>query len=659
MSATIVYPGDLQHEEAPVLAERAQTPNVERRGFLPHVSFDEGDASSSSLSSPSSSSKRKSEDGDSSSDDEHCLKRFKRSAGPVNHLNLPWLHDDFLAFHTGPHTAFVNKTHILFQLPKQFRYLLLRPPRFGKSAFVSAMSQFYDIHGAGTFEQYFGTPEAINDSPASDHSRHLCLVFELRSVHADTDAENFVQELKSCIFSTLRSFIQKYARELELSNPHTYLMYGESEPLKRVLDLVKSCGKTLFIGVDAYDASLLESMFSRTLFPDLYETFVAPDDVARLFEEHFWRPLQTGCDIISKLFVTGTLSLEVPVLRDLVIPAPNSLHSCNGFTKDEAVQFTQSILPEQTVDVAQLRGRCGDYFFSGVDEQSLLHPQVLIDHISQSTSEPSDGRPFHLLSSLLDLLPAASEVSNVISLNGLVELVANGGVEIDPAELESGRDFDGTSISWSALYHTGALTRVHGSNSTFRIANSEVLSMIHSRIDNLVQDRYLVLFFGTRRINFLNALVDYDSHDPQPLLDVLSQALRDHAQFSLRNGRGPEPSLLGVLELIMRNYRLIGCRSSELLEPILTDPTNKSIVRVYGFSSLWSSRIYRWEVTTLSLRGVWLAANPNDTEPSVEALRQLHEELCQEDEEKMLQRRYSISPTPSLRNSWQSGVPAS
>jgi hypothetical protein len=47
-----------------------------------------------------------------------------------------------------------------------------------------------------------------------------------------------------------------------------------------------------------------------------------------------------------------------------------------------------------------------------------------------------------------------------------------------------------------------------------------------------------------------------------------------------------------------------------------------------------------WELRTLTLRGLWRAANPNDTEPSAEALRTLHEELAQDDEERLLARPY-------------------
>lgn len=54
-----------------------------------------------------------------------------------------------------------------------------------------------------------------------------------------------------------------------------------------------------------------------------------------------------------------------------------------------------------------------------------------------------------------------------------------------------------------------------------------------------------------------------------------------------------------------------------------------------------------WELWTLSLRGLWRAANPNDDAPSVEALRTLREEVMIEEEDALLARLYR-PPSPSL-----------
>ncbi|KAJ7649995.1 hypothetical protein FB45DRAFT_886532 [Roridomyces roridus] len=647
MSIAIVDPSDPQYEE--LLAqpsERVKTPEnkVENTTFMFELSDDEDDESpdvrfstTSSPSTASSSSKRRSED-DGSSDCEYRHKRVKKSRGSSascssDPLHLPRLVDDFNDFCDTPQTAFVDKTRVLFQLPTQFRYLLLRPPKFGKTVFLSAMSQFYDVHSARRFHEYFESPE----SPSSDHNQHLCLSLTFWNLPVDITAEDFAEQLRSNLWISAKFFLVKYARELGLTAPQSHLAHEEVNPLSKLFDLVKSSGKTLFVGVDSYDASLLETIFSPIGDSDTQQGCATTEDFARIFDEQLWGPLQEAADdIVPKLLVTGTLSLQTPMLRKLLVAAPTYLQSCCGFTVDQALDFASSIPHEPQLDVAEIRAKCGDYLFSpdeGIGEP-VIHPQVLIDRIAQLTSEPSEGEPFRLLSSLFDLLPFESDVPNVVTIEGLIELVVSGVVEIEPTELHAGRDLEGTSVFWSALYRAGALTRVRGSESTFRVAGGEALSWIHSRIDQLVHNRYYDFKDGDKEHHFLGALLMYQQ-TPQPLVDLLSKVLRDQTQHCL--GKAKEPSLPGILELTMCNAQLIS--SSKFPEHILTPPPDASYARVYGYST---DSILRWELTTLTLLGFWRAANLNDGEPSVEALRALHEELCQEDEEKLLARQYSV-----------------
>ncbi|KAJ7646842.1 hypothetical protein FB45DRAFT_182905 [Roridomyces roridus] len=579
----------------------------------------------------SSDYKRKSEDNGANSGEKRA--KTRTSMEHSNQPRLPRCTDTFLALRQGP--AYVDKTRFLFQLPASYRYLLLRPPQFGKTTFLSTLYEFYDVQAAETFQEHFKPAETY-----AGHSQHLCLPLTFANLGTYKSYEDFVDRLEWELRFALESFLVKYATELDLEEPQTYLAFGEKVALTKVLNLVQSRGKTVFVGVDSYDAPLLGSMRSHLVYPAIQPTVVTSQEVAQLLDQYFWEPLQASGDVVAKLFVAGTLSLSTPALQNLVVPVHNP-QSCCGFTEDEARQFAASILPGQPLDVAELRARCGSYRFSSEEcvDEHLLHPQLLIDLLSDPSFQDFPTSAFDLSSFLLSRLPSESDVSNIVTREGLIDLIASGIVEIEPTELHSGKDYDGTSVSWSGLYHAGALSHVRGS--TFRVANGKVLSMIHSRIDRIVRDRYCVLHAGTARIriNFLNALADYVLHDHQPLLEALAQVLRDHTRSFLHKASEREPSLLGVLELLMRNHSLLGCLSSELLEPILSDPNGSKHVRVHGYTT---KRIYRWEVTTLTLRGIWQAVNPNETQPSVQDLLLLHEELCQDDEERVLVRPYAV-----------------
>ncbi|KAJ7071938.1 hypothetical protein C8F01DRAFT_222084 [Mycena amicta] len=75
-------------------------------------------------------------------------------------------------------SAFVDKTSFFRSLPDRFEYFLLRPPRFGKTAFISTLQAFYDINGATQFSDRFGSLAVGHKTPSTlQHSHHLCMTF--------------------------------------------------------------------------------------------------------------------------------------------------------------------------------------------------------------------------------------------------------------------------------------------------------------------------------------------------------------------------------------------------------------------------------------------------------------------------------------------------
>ncbi|KAJ7739026.1 hypothetical protein DFH07DRAFT_79392 [Mycena maculata] len=554
---------------------------------------------------------------------------------------LPKFQDDFQDFCRHPGPAFVDKTRCLFELPDQFRYLLLRPPTFGKTAFLSTMTHFYDLHGAEQFTEHFGSlavaTEASHAVPR--HNQHLCLSLPLSDVYVYVDVEELAADLAISFFTKLQLFLVEYATELKLSAPETYLADEDSDVFGKVFDVVKASGHTLFVSIDAYDAPLLSGSLGPLRHPTRYQKYVRPQDIEHLLDSCLWHPLLAGSEVIDKFFVTGTLSLQSPAFKNLQLSVPD-LPLCCGFTEQEALQFARSILDETTPEKADLHRLCGDYLFpshaAGADfDEPVLHPQRLISRISEiSSGRPQDNDySFQLLSDLLQLLPAESDVPNAATLNGLVELLATGVVEVD-GPFDTAIDLDGSSVSWSALRHAGALTYDHGSRSTLRVASSEVLSLIHSRIDDLVNERHEL---GNR---CLTTLYNYDLQgDPNPFLELLSVVLRDQMQRSL--GKTHEPDLRGILELVIRNSH---CAPDEHPTDFILLTADVTCVPIAVYRP---NLVQHWELKTLTLLEMWRATNLNDEEPTVEALQKLHEELTHDDDDQLLARPYRVW-SPSL-----------
>ncbi|KAJ7267597.1 hypothetical protein B0H12DRAFT_116745 [Mycena haematopus] len=130
------------------------------------------------------------------------------------------------------------------------------------------------------------------------------------------------------------------------------------------------------------------------------------------------------------------------------------------------------------------------------------------------------------------------------------------------------------------------------------------------------------------------------SGDPEALLELLSQVLRDLARRSC--GRKREPNLPGIFELVMRNSH---CRGRRDVDPIVLQPTE--ILHCIKVPAYQPEKDLTLELQTLTLRGMWHAANPNDGEPTVGALEALHEELLNLKEDELLVRPYTAW-SPSL-----------
>ncbi|KAJ7267594.1 hypothetical protein B0H12DRAFT_1097919 [Mycena haematopus] len=589
----------------------------------------------STPSTESTRSKRSfwSDDEESSSDNGRDQKRVKtRSLSPF--LSRLYRFGDINPFLRASENLFVDKTKCIIDLPDKFQYLVLRPPQFGKTMFLSTLYHFYDIHGAREFDERFGSLAVVTKAATPvPHSQHLCLSFHLSDLLVDLYCTDIMSQLANEVSLVLTTFLTKYAKELELTAPGNYLDDKEDIGAKfaKTFDLVRDRNYTLFVGVDDYDSPTRTLTFtSHQTFPFISEDHATAREVEHLLDSCFWRPLMAAIDVIDKLWITGALLVNYPTLGSLGTGDVPGLENVCGFTEEEALYFTQSLLDE-TPNITDLCHSCGNYGFSsqtvvGGTAQSLLHPRLLINRILELSvpRAPVDEDSFKLLSDILETLPDESDVPEAVTLNDLIDLLATGAVDLG-GKTASPFDLAATkAVTWSALHFAGALTYDGQSRGTHRIPNSQVLSLIHSRVDDIFDDRYnLGVTFMTAWYYFCM------SGDPEPLLELLSQVLRDLARRSF--GRKREPNLQGILELVMRNSY---CRGPRAVDPIVLEPAD--ILHCIQVPAQQPEKDFTLELKTLTLRGMWQAANLSDDEPTVEALEALHEELLNLKEDELL-----------------------
>ncbi|KAJ7091922.1 hypothetical protein B0H15DRAFT_948116 [Mycena belliarum] len=485
----------------------------------------------------------------------------------------------------------------------------------------------YSIHGSQKPEK---SPEMDPDS-TPQHSQHLCLCFNLSVVNVDMDTRVFTSHLPNRIRRVLVDFLVEYAKELQLSDPIGFLRYRDENMFAKVFGLVKAQGYTLFVGIDDYDAPVRNrAVAHRTALG--HDTFASVSDIMRLLDIHFWRPLLAGADIIEKLFVTGTLAVTYPALDELRFDSIPGLQLSCGFTEQEILDFSQSVL-HSTPTVSELQRSCGGYIFPATEAdraaaQPLFHPELAMAQISLLYPKLpiADDPAFSILSDILKLLPEMPDVPGAVSLAALIDLLAAGAVQVDETNDETNAGFNSARVAWNDLYHAGGLTYDSQLVNTLRITNTRALSVIHAAVDSAFaawHDLDLRLCFRTLSTRYIM------SGEPESFVELFSQVLCDLGRASF--GRRHEPTMHGVLELVMRNKHTTGIK---MADPIIF-PVPGNLVRVTG---QLANVTHIWEPKTLTLQGMWRAANPNEDTPTVEALRTLHEEILKDNEEELLAR---------------------
>ncbi|KAJ7640806.1 hypothetical protein DFH06DRAFT_622889 [Mycena polygramma] len=543
-------------------------------------------------------------------------------------------------FRSLPRMVSVDKTQLILGLPESYRYLLVRPPRFGKSALLSTLVHFYDLSAAGSFAETFGSlaVSTQNAHKIPAHNQHLCVLFIFSGIQVHTeDIDEVAVSIKDCITIALMRFLSTYQKQLGVEDPTKFV--GENDDLlAAVLNLVRDKNHSLFVGVDDCDYPILSCIFAHRWFHNMHQDFVSLKTIVSLLDSNFWTPLRAASpNVVVKLFATATLPVPSPVMRGFLedVSQGEIFHAACGFTEEEAPRLAAAV--DVDISISDLR-MCGEYHFVPAPcvHPAVFHPQRLIAHLWH-TAHP-DRPPLHgdhisflYLDDLFRSLPQRSSDPVLASVEGLIDLVAASAVEAVDFEA----DVHVEPRSWRALYYLGALTQDRQAVGTLRVANDVVMEKIHICIDSPVEHRYDL------DDTVLRSFRAYaQDSTPQPLLELLSQVLC--CQTRRVYGQKHEPNLRGVFELVFGNVssglqllprRIEPFASDGVARVEMRDPTDRAGREV--------------ELRTLTLRGMWHAANPNqsDSEPSGTALREFHEELMQEKEEVLLARPYTAWST--------------
>ncbi|CAG8813368.1 41151_t:CDS:2, partial [Gigaspora margarita] len=515
-------------------------------------------------------------------------------------LVLPYGIPNFINFRTRAGMIFADKTMYIEHLEKcqpDYRYMFLRPRRFGKSAFLNMLCHYYDIHHADIFNDLFDKLET---------------------------------SFNTGINQTLRRFIKRYGKELGYPEVNNVLdTNNASASLRRVLRLAGKFDHTLFVGVDEYDAPVNNRILTGIML------------------KQGCGMLDHGPAVIGKYFLTGvTPAFRAgisPLAEAVIVSDEPSLHGICGFTESEVKTIVQHYLSKDEQEagpiIHNMQKLYNGYFFSssGYNESNpqpplLYNPHLVFHYIRKLSihglvANPEESTAVHSTA----ILKSISDIGE-FSVKDLEDLIINGSVsskikaEFGFSDLLSiGKD---RTITWSLLYYLGILTR--HPNGNLRIPNDIIKSdnellvicvLIGPAIENLCRGR------TNEFVKLLETFLE-------------TRALRPQA-------RANESVLQGVVEVLLDepNKRVPELR-------LVLDGTKRPEDGRFGFVDIFihpmlTSAVGRWtcgvvlELKNIMLEGLWNGEmNDWDKQPIFSDLEKLQDKLCKEDDKSLLARKY-------------------
>ncbi|KAF7318854.1 AAA-ATPase-like domain-containing protein [Mycena chlorophos] len=531
-------------------------------------------------------------------------------------LNLPRLDDKFLDFHERS-PMFVDQRDVLLTLPEEYRYAILRPPRFGKTTLISMLERFYDVSAPLQFPRLF--PDA-----ARGRGQHLCL----HLAFAPPFGNDIIDSFTYGIVMQLMVFLRKYSAEL--ANPDIASFPRDADKLlRRVLGLVRQRKHTLFVSIDDFDAP-----FRPPLKQSIFKAVEGVQEIADAMDNCLWTPLAEASDVVKKLVLAGCLLPQRSLLARLQPTiAPNPLEQVCGFPERQAIDLARRVL-DQDIEADRLERFAGQYIFSSSTPHQFLHPQQVLTWARKEAGEtPTNDSSFKLLATLLQLVSDEASVAGALTVDDLIDALVCGAIQVDGG-MECFLNNDLSRPTWRALAYAGAFTCDPSSPTTFWLSNSAAaLSVIHQRVDRIAQQRYNLS--ATVMLGWSYLLEGI----PKNLRTLVETILRKQFQRCLGNPH--EPNLRGIFELAFRANHALGHKQPL---PLIASPYSQDTTMLEIPCWVYDDTFYSFNLITLTLRGLWRAENPNNdnVDPPKRDLETLYAKILEETEPELLARRYRV-----------------
>ena len=234
---------------------------------------------------------------------------------------------------------YVDKTRYiekLENLPETY-IMFLRPRKFGKTLFTSALENYYDIKRADKFDRLFGETY-IGNHPTSLKNSYYILKFNFSGIDT-SDEETTMYGFKERVAAAIDFFAKKYGLD--------FFVNTESEAEVILDNLIKAFGlqrprEKIYVIIDEYDHFANELLSFNT---GKFKELVSRNGKVRKWYEI----LKEGTEsVIDRIFITGVAPITLDSLTsgfNIVsdITRDREFNEMMGFTQDELVEMMERI----------------------------------------------------------------------------------------------------------------------------------------------------------------------------------------------------------------------------------------------------------------------------------------------------------------------------
>ena len=388
---------------------------------------------------------------------------------------------------------YVDKTKYIEMLENlaEKRIMFLRPRKFGKTLFTSAIENYYDIKKKDKFERLFKETYIGKHPTLLKNSYHI-LRFNFSGIDT-TDEETTMRGFKEKVMISIDGFAKNYRIDF-YANPEL----TPEGMLRSIIEAFKfqKQNQKIYVIIDEYDHFANELLGFNT---NQFKSLVSKNGKVRKWYEVLKEGTET---VIDRIFITGVAPITLDSLTSgfnigTDITRDEEFNEMLGFTEEELVELmnAQEISQEeQKVLLPIMRENYDGYRFSMNGKERIYNSNMCLYFLSNairlkrmpdSLVDVNIASDYSKIGKMLDLCKGEKRVEIIektVSGDGILSEITQ---KFNPA-----MEFTDTDLV-SMLYYLGYLTILGGKlgKPELKVPNKVMREIYSEYFMKLIEDK--------------------------------------------------------------------------------------------------------------------------------------------------------------------------